>query len=56
MSEPQHIGDLIFLFSSFTHIDTWTVEPSSLVRIPFTKGSSQQPQLAFTDIPQEAQV
>ena len=48
MSAPQHIGDLIFPWS-FGQRETCTVEPSS-----FTSGASQAPQVALTDIPQEA--
>jgi hypothetical protein len=53
MSAPQHIGDLILPWS-LGHFDTCTVEPSSLVRVASTSGASHAPQVAFTDIPQDA--
>ncbi len=53
MSAPQHIGDLIFPWS-FGQRETCTVEPSSFVSASFTSGASQAPQVALTDIPQEA--
>ena len=55
MSAPQHIGDLIFPWS-FGHFETWTVDPSSLARLASTRGASQVPQVAFTDMPHEVQV
>jgi|TARA_B100001105_G_scaffold1462_1_gene1032 hypothetical protein len=52
MSAPQHIGDLILPWS-LGHLETWTVEPSSLAKVSFTSGAPQAPQVALTDMPQD---
>jgi len=56
MSAPQHIGDLIFpQLSSLGHQETWTVDPSSLVRVPFTNGTLHFAHDALTAMPQVGQ-
>ena len=52
MSKPQHDGDLIFPQPA-GHSDIWTSFPSSVVKSPSTKGSSQLPHNVLTDMPQE---
>ena len=52
MSWPHHSGDLILPWS-LGHLETWTVEPSSLARVSFTSGAPQAPQVALTDMPQD---
>ena len=46
------MGDFILPWS-LGHLETCTVEPSSLVNTSLTKGASQAPQLALTVIPQD---
>jgi hypothetical protein len=54
MSNPQHIGDLIFP-SHFGHLEIWTELPSGRFNTPFTKATLHLAHEAFTAIPHFAQ-
>ena len=52
MSEPQHIGDLIFP-CPVGHFEICTSDPSSLINKSFISGSLHLAHVALTDIPQD---